>query len=1158
MRLLSLELEKFGAFETLRIAFRRDARLHVVYGPNEAGKSTALAAVGALLFGVPERNFSYASRSPSQLRVGGEIVASDGRSLRFWRRKGRKNTLLSVSGGPLPDDALAPFLGGLSQEVFDRSFGLDAKKLRDGGDEMLRADGDVGASLMAAASGLRGLSELRRSLDDEAESVFAPRAGKDRRFYQALDRFTAARAAIREKELRSDAWLKLNKDIEELSGELDRLRAERRAGEIERSRLNRLRRAAPLLARIREAEAELASFSDLPEFGPGVPQGLQAALDEMRVAAEEAERARVDEERLAQDLNAIAVDGAVLADAAAIEDLFQKSGGYKDAKRDLPAVQREADGFLAAVDHHARSLGLSDAGALETRRPTEAAKTEARKLIKQGREREASANAKASQLSQAQKAYESARAAREAEGPGLDPAPLREKYFALGRIADEARRVADSGIALTKEAIELADAAARLVPPVADLEALARIPLPRPDDLARFIEAFEAATLGARDAARAREAMEKEMADTSARLARLAAGRPLATADRIVEARTHRETAWRPLRAAMFNPKAAPPQASLADRVAEFELLAIDADRLADDAIEDAERVAKHALDTQRLDEQTRQHAQAQAKEARAAALLKETDESWGKLWRPIGAAPLSPARMQEWSGRVEHYLKMRDKLVARRTELEAKEADLRRIEPILSALGREAGLSAIEGLDCVRLADRFERRLEEIAHAWEKSRDRETRFAEARRRLEEAKSEDAAALVLFDDWRRRWTVAACGLGLEAAASVEAAETALGVWDRAFNDAENHRNRQRRVAGIERNMNDFETEARALVQRCAPAHADLPDEAAARLLNERLVEARAAETRRRAAAAQRETARRALEQARARHCRAEARMAAMSAALPPGSDATILLAREGERARVADALRQHRARLADLADGVDEARLTEEMNALDPDAAAARIDELERRDEELGLQEKERYAERDRLQRRREEFESGIGAEAALQQRRNAEAELVDAARRWAVLKAASALLGGALDHHRATRRDPLMTRAGEAFKTLTGGAFSGIDQSFDDDDEVKLEACRPNGERAPVAHLSEGARDQLYLALRLAYTEDYAARADAPPFIGDDIFASFDDSRTGHGLEALAGMGDRIQPILFTHHLHVIESARLRLGDAADIVRIG
>ncbi len=101
---------------------------------------------------------------------------------------------------------------------------------------------------------------------------------------------------------------------------------------------------------------------------------------------------------------------------------------------------------------------------------------------------------------------------------------------------------------------------------------------------------------------------------------------------------------------------------------------------------------------------------------------------------------------MREWSGRIEQLMKTRDKLAARRTELEANEADLERIEPVLRALGLEAGLSEIEGLDCIRLADRFERRLEEITRVWERSRDLETRFAEARRRLEEAKAEAAAA----------------------------------------------------------------------------------------------------------------------------------------------------------------------------------------------------------------------------------------------------------------------------------------------------------------------------------------------------------------------------------------------------------------------------
>ncbi len=122
-------------------------------------------------------------------------------------------------------------------------------------------------------------------------------------------------------------------------------------------------------------------------------------------------------------------------------------------------------------------------------------------------------------------------------------------------------------------------------------------------------------------------------------------------------------------------------------------------------------------------------------------------------------------------------------------------------------------------------------------------------------------------------------------------------------------------------------------------------------------------------------------------------------------------------------------------------------------------------------------------------------IEGGIGAEEAWQQRRNAEAELMETARRWAVVKAASALLGGALDRHRAARRDPLMTRAGAIFSLLTGGAFGGLDQAFGDDDEPELVAVRRGGENVRVKALSEGTRDQLYLALRLAVIESYAAR---------------------------------------------------------------
>ena len=394
-------------------------------------------------------------------------------------------------------------------------------------------------------------------------------------------------------------------------------------------------------------------------------------------------------------------------------------------------------------------------------------------------------------------------------------------------------------------------------------------------------------------------------------------------------------------------------------------------------------------------------------------------------------------------------------------------------------------------------------------------------------------------------------------LEFEAGASIEAAEAALDVWDKALSDGENLRDRARRVAGMRRNMELFEAEARALAARSAPEAADLPANSAARRLNERLAAARKAEAQRAEAARSVEGARRALDEARDRLTRAEAALTGLTASLPRDVDPFVLVVRERERVDRAEALSQKRRHLLDLADGVDGERLAAEIQGFDPDAAAARLVELERENEERGREENEAYAERAALLRKRQEHEGGIGAEEAWQQRRNAEAELIETARRWLVVKTASALLGGALDRHRAARRDPLMMRAGAIFSLLTGGAFGGLDQAFGDDDEPELVAVRRGVENVRVKALSEGTRDQLYLALRLAVIESYAARSESPPFVGDDLFASFDDQRTGAGLEALAAIGDRVQTILFTHHRHVADAAKARLGGSADVIEI-
>ena len=150
MRILNLNLERFGPFTGRTLTFRPDAKLHIVYGPNEAGKSCSLAAVTDLLFGIDRQTGYDFLHDSKELRIGATIAARNGNQLSFRRRKGNKNTLVDADDRALGDDALLPFLGNLSRDVFCRAFGLNTPSLRSGAEEMLNSQGDVGASLVAA------------------------------------------------------------------------------------------------------------------------------------------------------------------------------------------------------------------------------------------------------------------------------------------------------------------------------------------------------------------------------------------------------------------------------------------------------------------------------------------------------------------------------------------------------------------------------------------------------------------------------------------------------------------------------------------------------------------------------------------------------------------------------------------------------------------------------------------------------------------------------------------------------------------------------------------------------------------------------------------------------------------------------------------------
>ena len=86
---------------------------------------------------------------------------------------------------------------------------------------------------------------------------------------------------------------------------------------------------------------------------------------------------------------------------------------------------------------------------------------------------------------------------------------------------------------------------------------------------------------------------------------------------------------------------------------------------------------------------------------------------------------------------------------------------------------------------------------------------------------------------------------------------------------------------------------------------------------------------------------------------------------------------------------------------------------------------------------------------------------------------------------------------------------------------------------------------------------MSTGTADQLYLALRVASVEDYLGRANALPFVADDLYINFDDARAAAGFEVLGQLARKTQILFFTHHRHLVQIAQATLGSSVAVVSL-
>ncbi|MBU6271311.1 MAG: AAA family ATPase [Betaproteobacteria bacterium] len=1161
MRIRELRLIRYGKFTDRVLSLPgRERDIHLVVGPNEAGKSTVRAAIGDWLFGIPTRTPLAFLHPMPELRIGGVIErpasgATQAERLSFDRTKGNRNTLRTPADGPLPDDTLAAWLGGLQAQAFNRLYALDHASLVEGGAGILSASDDLGQMLFQSAAGIDHLGAILQTLRAEAESVWAPRKSGARAYYQAQEAYEAAQTEFRRATLRTRDWKTRHEALADTQAELDAARV--RDADLRRqiSRLERIRRVRPLLLQLDRASEQrdaLLADGEIAILDENAGDLFREALQALAVARADIARLSGEIAEAQAFLARTPVDHTVLSLAPDIIELNERRLQFRAHRTDILKREEEIRLLWVGVQDQVRGLGwpADTEEAVRQRLPAAPARSRLGVLI---RERGALAQALAAGRADLAERERQQQAAEEAlsrlSAEAVDPA-LREALERGLRLGDHEATLAEHQRSLDELGMKIDRALGGLGDwrrPVSSLQAMVLPDLPA---LQGLIDRHKADGL-------ARDALREGLEEKTQALARLERDlqqfmrhfQPV-TRDEVLQARQIRDAAWQAIRRD-------PP--TLIEQGEAFEARLVDADRLADQRHDRAQ----HEADRQsRADALDRLRQERLDLERRAQSLAREMAQRvarWDDMARAAGLPDLPLELAASWLQQRQQVLSLDAERALAERALRVRQAEADRVRDQLWRLLRR-DLPGSDDAPAPELPACLRQARDRVTQADEAHGQRlglAQQIRDGRLALANARAVTEAAQQAWDAWTRSWQAAAGSVGYPPEAAPDQVEAELAVMQAVEQGLDRIRHiRSERIEAMQADLDGLAQGARSLAARAALDLSDPSAEAVILELVRRLDLAKKAGSERADGQARLERDRDALAAAEQRLQAVMARLRPIMLAAGVASETELGPAIErSDRLRAIDqAIRSVEQDLVASADGLALPALRAEVEEIGPDALSA---DLARLGAEAAEGVNRIAALSNAYGAGRTAFDAMDGTDAAARaeaQRQEAIAAMAEAAERYLRLQTAVRLLHWSLERFRETRQGPMLQRASAIFSGLTLGSFSRL--LVDTDSATpRLLGLRPEGRPVEVSGMSEGSRDQLYLALRLAALGLQSSTGADMPLIADDLFINFDDRRTAAGLHALGELSRGMQVVFLTHHDHLVPLAREVLGHDLNVI---
>ncbi len=1134
MHLDRVQLDNFGIYHQHTLDFGQ-SDLILLYGPNESGKTTSLNGLRQALFGFKQRSPYLTAGKTMQAAVAARL--SNGKSLRFSRRKGRQDEIDgSLDGKSLDATAVSQLLGNLDLTSYEQLFGFSLDELRFGEESLKNAQ----LSEALAGGGLAGinaLQKLRSELTNTLSDLYKARGSRSA-INLKLSEIQATRTELTKVQVLPAEVEELQRELQQLLQSSQNLRAEHATTFQHREAAQRLLQMMPNYRRLMQLKQQLASIQ-LPDgvdmqFVSNWADHSEKRKDLLRALEQETQQLR--QEQISFD--SLGGTSHLSEFEEAIEQLghqVDEIGSLRKRAIDLADTLEESNALCRRLCETLQVAGVTDAIRQFVVTPPQRRDLESisRELVSLSEQQ----IAKEAQLESARRSLAALQPTDEQDLPpsNLDDLAHRVKELEaaelkLGRLADSITELQQnpSMMLLEQQLSSCITNGLRIDWQLPTSDLIQQASDSRLSITGRQQQVVqEIASLGAEVSHIEGQLTNVDQSAVQKNLAELETNR--LQRDRLFE--NWEDDLTQPLIAASITPEIQ------SQRLAELRILSEQADQLQQSLMESAEAVALYQAGQKQLERMRGQLESLREQAQQCEMQLGQWQADWVQLWSDLGIVAQPVERMQQWLVDYQRWKEHQFRIAQVRRELQ-----------IARGIVRQSRVGLLDDWPGSLREDTAVAVLTSRIVGWQNAARDLTRDAgrlrAAQQQVETLSNDVQRLLEKKETILRRYQQWFATVPITQPWPLEQVSQLVESIEHLRREDETARKAEAELQQVSQRLFEFESATRELARKVGTEIA--PQVAAESIAMEWFDEVkrmRADRSERIRLKATMEHRQRRVEDLSNEKSALDNRLAALIAA--SGSNDVVGVSSIAQQVHQAEQLRQEiaecRSALEGQATGQPLAELLEQLANEDEVKLRIAIEEFNRNIDSLDQDRKLTDQKIGSLEQQIEQLAQNQQAGQLSQSLQFQRSQLAEMCEQWVVHRLAAELLDRAVDRFSGEHEPVLLQYTRDFLKQLTGGRYQTVEH--DSSNAAKFIVRNASGEAFEPEKLSTGTREQLYLAIRMAFITHYCQNHEPLPVIMDDCFVNFDDLRTAHALRAIADWKINAQRILLSCHFRVVQS---------------